>query len=168
MSHRAADIVERHRTSELGQGRLDVVARWLALLPAATRKERPKLLLTEGMVALFRGDQLERLAVLIERVDALVEEGHPDELELAGEVAFFKGYLLYWDGQGESSSRFFEEALEQLDGTQLFIRRLVEAHLALARSLTGQEEQAIRGLEDRLASLDRSEVRVRLSSNGLR
>ena len=120
---RAADIVERHRSGEINLGRLDVVARWLAMLPVATRKERLKLLLTEALI-LYPQVTTERLAPLIERVDALVQEGQPDDRELAAEVAFFKGYLRYWDGQGESSARYLEHASSLLEGTQLLIAAL--------------------------------------------
>ena len=157
---RAADIVERHRSGEINLGRLDVVARWLAMLPVATRKERLKLLLTEAWI-LYPQVTTERLAPLIERVDALVQEGQPDDRELAAEVAFFKGYLQYWDGQGERSLGYLEQASRSLEGTQLLIQRFVHTHLALARSLAGQEEQAIRGLEDRIAEVDGSAVQYR-------
>ncbi len=159
-AERAADIVERHRSGEINAGRVDLVARWLSTLPAATRKERPKLLLTEALI-LYPQVVPERLAPIIERVDALAKEGQPDDLELAGEVAFFKGYLRYWDGQGERSISYLEQASRLLEGTQLLIRRFVHTQLALARSLAGQEEQAIRGLEDRIAGVDGSAVQYR-------
>ena len=46
---RAAEIVEAHRDEEFTADRWYVVERWLGLLPAALRRNRPGLLLTEAM-----------------------------------------------------------------------------------------------------------------------
>ena len=149
---RAAEIVERHRHDELSEDRWHVVARWLAMLPVGIKQERRQLILTEAWISYGRF-QIERIPAVIEQVESRLE-GRTAEPIVAGEVAFFKGCLLYWGGQAESSGRFLEEALTQIAGRARHVESNADVHLALARCMIGQKEQAVRGLEDRIASHD--------------
>jgi LuxR family maltose regulon positive regulatory protein len=145
---RAAEIVERYRFDELTVDQWYVVERWLAMLPADIKQERPKLLLTEAWTLYFRL-QPSRISLILKRIESLIEGQRADSTLLA-EIAFFRGYLHYWQGEAERSLECLEEALSQVVGKEPYVESQLEMHLGLARCMAGQKEQAIRALEDRI------------------
>ena len=147
-AERAARIVERFRQEEFEADRWRVVERWLALLPVASRQERPVLVMAQGWIdsCHFR---LERLPATVERVERLLE-GRALEPNLLGELAFFRGSLQFWGGDAARSIPLFEEALLLLAGSGPHVESNTELLLALARCMEGQPEQAIHSLQQRL------------------
>jgi LuxR family maltose regulon positive regulatory protein len=145
---RAAEIVERDRHDEFDADRWYVVERWLAMLPAKVKRQRPSLLMTDGWVAYCRL-QLERIPVLIQQCEAAVGD-RTLETEQAGELEFFRGSIAYWTGEAENSRRHLEEALSRLGSKERYVESETELALGLARCMTGDKELAVTALEDRI------------------
>jgi LuxR family maltose regulon positive regulatory protein len=145
---RAAEIVEAHRDAEFTADRWYVVERWLGLLPAALRRNRPGLLLTAAWVDYCRW-RMESISPLVERAAELLE-GREAEAVMDGEIAFFRGSFQYWMGEGERSRQLLEEALPGIAGSAPRIEGEAELALGVARSMVGEREGAIRALEDRI------------------
>jgi LuxR family maltose regulon positive regulatory protein len=149
---RAAELVERHRHAELDADRWYVVGSWLARLPAEIKEQRPGLLLARAWANFFQL-RLDRMASLLEQVEPLLDE-ETTEPGLSGEVHYFRGYLSYWEGEGEDGRDHFEQALERLPEGQQLIPGEAALHLGLARCMTGQKEKAVQELSDRIRSTD--------------
>ena len=145
---RAAEIVERHRHNEFDADRWYVVERWLAMLPAKVKRQRPSLLMTDGWVAYCRL-QLERIPFLIQQCEAAVGD-RTIETEQAGELEFFRGSIAYWTGEAEKSRRHLEEARSRLGSKERYVESETELALGLARCMTGDKELAVTALEDRI------------------
>jgi LuxR family maltose regulon positive regulatory protein len=159
---RSAEIVEIHRYDEFIADRWYVVERWLAILSTEIKQVRPKLFLTEAWIANCRF-QLARLPMIVERTESLVR-GQTAEPAVLGELAFFRGFLKYWEGQAECSQRCLEEAVAQLSDRTPYFASEAELVLGLARCMAGKKELAVRALEDRIerAGLPEGQVRSRL------
>ena len=159
-AERAADVVERYRKDELDADRWYVVERWLAMLHAEIRKRRSGLLMAEAWVEYARF-RLARIVPITERV-ALLLEDQDAEPSVGRELAFFQGSIEYWMGQTESSQRHLEEALSQVADPRLEGEAALA--LSLARCMAGEQEKAVRALEDRIqrADIPQSFMRSRL------
>jgi LuxR family maltose regulon positive regulatory protein len=145
---RTAEIVERHRHDEFDADRWYVVERWLAMLPAKVKRQRPSILMTDGWVAYCRL-QLERISVLIQQCEA-ADGDRTLETEQAGELEFFRGSIAYWTGEAEKSRRHLEEALSRLGSKERYVESETELALGLARCMIGDKELAVTALEDRI------------------
>lgn len=142
----AAEIFERHRRAEQDADRWRVVERWLAMLPAEVRRQRPGLLLAEAWVMHDRF-QLREIAPMVERVASIFGDETSDRV-LLGELNFFQGVLLFWQGRGEECLKHMLEAREQIPQTHPRMTGLIEIYAGLARQMIGQEETAIKELTE--------------------
>ena len=138
---RAAEIVERRRHAEFTADRWYEVERWLAMLPTEVKSVRPKLLLTEAWIANCRF-QVARIPAIIDQVEMLLGDG-TTEPTVAGELAYFRGFLAYWEGQPELSQKLLEEALSQLSGKNTPYEGEAELLLGLARCMDGKGKLAL-------------------------
>ncbi len=155
---RAAEIIERCRRDEFAADRWYVVERWLSMLPDDVKQQRPKLLLTEAWIANCRF-QVARIPTIVEQVENLLRE-QTVEPTVWGELAYFRGFLEYWEGNAQSSQQHFEESLSKLAGEKTPYEGEAELLLALAFCMGGQEERAVRGLEDRIDRFGASENQI--------
>ncbi|MBW1799595.1 MAG: response regulator [Deltaproteobacteria bacterium] len=155
----AAEIIERHRNDEFTADRWHVVEQWLAKLPDDIRRERPKLLLTEAWIRNLQ-HQLERVPMLLDEAESLLQS-QTEEPTVSGEIAFFRGYISYFEGQGELSLQYFEDSVSQLSGTNSPFLGEVELMLGLGRCMVGRKDPAIRGLKARIGEVDSSENYLR-------
>ena len=154
-AEQAAQAVETHRDEAFIADRWFAVHRWLTMLPADIKQQRPKLLLTEAWIANLQ-HQMERVPLLLQKAEALMDHQATDP-SLAGELAFFKGYVVYWEGQAERCIQYNETAIAKLAGkTSSFIGE-AELMLGLARCMAGQTERAIRDLKRKIQATDASE-----------
>ena len=151
----AAGIVERHRQAEFAGDRWHVAQGWLDMLPMEVKRSRPGLLISEASVAYSRW-QLERVSAILPQVEALLAK-RPKEPHWAGELAYLKGTVEYWAGEGENSRNHLEEALS-LAGGLPHVRGEAVLALALARCMCGQNGFAIESLEALTHELDASEA----------
>ncbi|MGB5286608.1 MAG: AAA family ATPase, partial [Polyangiales bacterium] len=148
----AAEICERHRHAELNADRWYVVESWLARLPAEIKQQRPVLLLAQAWIVYFRF-LVPRLASIVERVESLLE-GKAAEPTLLAELNLFRGYLSYWQGQGESSRKCLEETLAVVSHHHPLIAGEAGLLLGLARRMCGQKEVAIQELDDKIQNVE--------------
>ena len=122
--------------------------RWLAMLPADVKQNRPLLLLTEAWIAYCRL-RTERIPAILERVASFLPD-QAAEPSVIGEVEFFRGSFKYWEGEGDRSSRILEGAVSQLAAKSPYVQSEAELALGLARCMAGHEKEAIRALEGRI------------------
>ncbi len=99
----AARIVERHCYAELEVDRSYVVKRWLDQIPEDVKRARPILMLAHAWALTFN-QQIDKVAALVEELELLLQQQKCSE-ELFGELYFFQGWLLFWQGEFEQSKR---------------------------------------------------------------
>jgi LuxR family maltose regulon positive regulatory protein len=145
---RAAEIVERHRIDELDADRWYVVRRWLDMLPEACKRQRASLLLAEAWV-LYEQFQLSPIAPILDRVTSLLDDETADPA-LVGEMHFFRGALRYWEGRGEESRSYIEEAERRLDGRRGLVGGLLGLYDGMSNCMSGHQERAIEALNARV------------------
>ena len=151
----AAEIVEKYRHNMHEAGRWHVIERWLDRLPEGIIQKRAALLLAKAWIAYLRF-QLERIPSMIEQAESLIDDKTAEPL-IWGELNFFRGNLLYWQGEAETGARLLEEALAQIPEKEIHVRSNTELILGLARQMIGQKERAIQAFDDRIRALDPSE-----------
>lgn len=155
----AADVVEDHRYSELDSDRWNIIAQWMNMLPTEIRQMRPKLLLTEIWLCNLQ-HQFARALPLLVQVGSLLD-GQPAEPMVAGEFAFLRGYVAYFEGQPELSRQALEEAVPLLMGKQTPFLGEAELLLGSVRCMLGEKDQAIRDLKTRISEVDPAENYLR-------
>ena len=96
-----------------------------------------------------------RVQPLIEQAELLLDQTAAPYL--LGELNFFKGNLLYWQGQAERSIQTLEEALAQTPDAHTLVKSNIELMLGLARHANGQKASAIRALNARIHTADPSQ-----------
>jgi len=145
----AARIVERHCYQEIEADRNYVVGRWLASIPKDITRQSLTLVLAHTWVAMF-GNQLEQVAALTGDAEALLkaEDTHTG---LAGEVDFFRGYLLFWEGVTGESMRLLARAQQSIDSHKNMIIAEVDLHLAFAQYVDGEGKLAIQTVNEQIA-----------------
>jgi len=151
----AAEIVEKYRHNMHEAGRWHVIERWLDRLPEGIIQKRAALLLAKAWIAYVRF-QLERIPPMIEQAESLLDDKTAAPL-LWGELNFFRGNLLYWQGEAETGARLLEEALARIPEKEIHVKNNTELILGLARQMIGQKERAIQAFDDRIRALDPSE-----------
>lgn len=149
---RAAQLVERHRQSALNDDQWFTLEKWLTLLPETVVQERTELLIARAWVFLhlFRFDEV---FPLLDHIESLLDQDSAQK-PLRGEIALMRGYILYFFGDGASSLKYIEEALEQIPVSFYEARAQSEVIFALASQMQGQKEQALRGLDDLIVHYD--------------
>ncbi len=152
---RAAESLEANRDEEFLADRWFVVERWLAMLPADIKQERPKLLLTEAWICYLQ-HLLARIPMLLDRAESLLRSQTAEPMALA-EIAFFRGYIAYFKGEAEQSLKYLENAVSTLAGTKSPILGETELVLGLARCMNGNKDLAVQALEGRINEVHSSE-----------
>ena len=154
----AAEIIERCRRDEFTADRWYAVQRWLEMLPADIKQQRPKCLLTEAWIANCRF-QVARIPMIVEEVDALLRD-QTVEPTVRGELSYFRGFLEYWEGHARLSQQHFEEALSRLSGEGTPYEGEAELLHGLALCMDGQQDLAVQRLEDRIDRTDPAEGQI--------
>ena len=149
---RAVQLVERHRQSALNNDQWYALEKWLTMLPETLVQERAELLMAKAWVILHHFN-FEAIFSIMDHVESLLDE-HTTQKALRGEVAFMRGYILFLLGDGASSLKYTEEALERIPYSFFEARGQSEMSLALASQMQGQKEHALCGLDDLLAHYD--------------
>ncbi len=154
-AEQAAQAVETHRDGAFIADRWFAVHRWMAMLPGDIKQQRPKLLLTEAWIANLQ-HQMERVPLLLQKAEALMNHQTADP-SLAGELAFFNGYVVYWEGQAERCIQYNEAAIAKLAGKKSPFIGEAELMLGLARCMAGQTERTVRDVKRKIQATDASE-----------
>ena len=163
----AARLIERHLEEQiLRRSEGATIARWLAALPTAVVRSRPRLCFGQALTALLRGraDEAESLLDAVERAsDTAGEEPYEPSVGRAASIlanlpavtAVGRADLARLRGEPEHEAIFARQALAHLteqDGMQL--GSFARYHLAMADWLGGLPEEAEQGLAEVVA--DRS------------
>jgi LuxR family maltose regulon positive regulatory protein len=151
---RGVEIIERYRNDEFTADRWHMVQQWLSMLPADIKRKRPKLLLTEAWIANLQ-HQLGRVPILLDQAETL-PRSQTEEPTVLAEIAFFRGYITYFEGQAERSLQHLEDAVSELAGTNSPFLGEAELMLGLARCMLGQKDPAVRALKARIGEVDSS------------
>ena len=148
----AVQIIEKHRHDALARDQWSAVSGWLDHLPDEGVPESAGFLLTKAWVLEFQFWLLE-VPAIIERVESLLEKETAEHI-LMGELCFFKGHLLFWEGQNDRSIEFFRKAQELVSREEKYdlIRGDTELYCAMALQIAGQEGIAIRELNEKIGS----------------
>ena len=149
---RAAQLVERHRQFALDQNQWFRLEKWLTLLPETVVQERTELLIARAWVYLFYF-RFDAIFPLLDRIESLLDQDSAQK-SLRGEIALMRGYVLYFLGDGASSLKYVEKALEQIPISFYEARGQSEVIFALANQMQGRKEQALRGLDDLITHYD--------------
>jgi LuxR family maltose regulon positive regulatory protein len=157
----AARLIERHLEEQiLRRSEGATMARWLAALPTAVVRSRPRLCFGQALTALLRGraEEAEPLLDAVEQASGSAgEEPYEPSVGRAASIlanlpavtAVGRADLARLRGDPEGEAAFARQALAQLteqDGMQL--GSFARYHLAMADWLGGRLEAAERGLAE--------------------
>ncbi len=144
----AAVYIEKNRQSLHDADKWFVLRNWLALLPDPVVRQRPQLLMAQAWV-LYHQFKFFEILPLMDTVESLISMG-PEDDALIGEVDFFRGYCNYFSGNGEPSFQHLQSALNKIPESHHEIRGQAELVFGLASQMQGQQEKAVRRLNDLL------------------
>lgn len=148
-AERAGDIVERYRGAEFDSNRWYVVQRWMALLPDEIKQRRHRLQLATAWL-LDDEFRVAEIPAVLERAEALLEN-EPDDLLSLGELLYFKAYICFWSGDGQSAAAFLKRVLELAPkNPDSFLRAQAELFAGMSAFLNGQGDAAIDTFDRRL------------------
>ena len=151
----AARIIESHRLEELELDRWYRLERWLAMIPHEVLQERPLLLLSRAWIY-YQQSKIVEVVEIVERLEQLFKIRETDD-ELIAELSFFHGFFTYFEGEGETSRKYLEEARAKLKGRMGLILGEVDFMLGMAGQMCGQEESSIQILNQRIFEAGESE-----------
>ncbi|MCP4405637.1 MAG: hypothetical protein GY801_51080, partial [bacterium] len=137
----AAELVERNRHTPLNEDKWYILEKWLARFPDTIVQQRPGLLMAKVWVANFQST-LWAIPPLLQQVDSLLEHDAIEE-SLVGEIDFFKGLLLFWEGRIDRSLKLFGLALERLPQDHIGALNEAEIYFAMASQMAGQGKRAV-------------------------
>lgn len=146
----AANIVERYARSMMNEDKWYVLEKWLSKLPDTVVQMRPELLMAYAWKHHFR---LEIVAIppILDRVDDLLADS-VETRNLSGEVAFFRGFFSFFQGNGARSLDYLKHALEQTPVTDAWFRGETELLFGLAGQMEGHQDRVTRTLAEWLKS----------------
>jgi len=140
----AAQLVGQNARSVLDQDQWHVLEKWIAQLPDDIVQERPELLIAKAWVA-FHHFALGTIPPLLESVERILEDNAPNQ-PLWGEVNFFWGHHLYWQGQRANCLAKLNRALDRIPKEHHLARGETELFWSLASQMSGQKYEAIQQL----------------------
>jgi LuxR family maltose regulon positive regulatory protein len=160
----AVQLVEQHRTRMLNTDRWYVLEKWLSMLPDTVIQQRPELLMGQVWVHYFHF-RLTHIPPVLDVAESLLSNKQKEKL-LYGEIYLIKGVLCFLQGDGASSLKYIEDALERIPATYHMIRGFAETYFGFAGQMQGQKERVLdvlSGLLQHQSLHDIRKVRVLLS-----
>src|SRR5215207_9524361 len=153
----AARLVERHLDGLLLRGEGATVQRWFAVLPAELVGSRPRLLLTQTLLALISGrlEAADGLLDAAERAFAVTgEEPYEPAVGRAASllanvpamIALYRAALAAFRGDTEGTSAFASRALAEIGEGESMLEVYARGHLAMAEWLRGRLPEAEQAL----------------------
>jgi len=143
----AADLIEQYRHRVMNSDNWHRIEIWLGQLPEEVKQHRPALLVAQAWIAFYR-HALWAIPALIERAEGLMC-GHADE-PLRGEIDFFHGLDLFWQGDSIHSLTVLGRALERIPEANHQARGEAELFYGVSGQMSGQSETAIKALNQLL------------------
>ena len=156
-AEQAAAIIEEQWYKLLDADQWYVLQRWLDKLPPLRMRQRPHLLLAQARIAYFQHN-LKAIPPLLRLVEALPEAELRDPL-IQGEMEFFRGHQLYWQGRSRQSLAHLQKTLQYVPREHVLSRASAEIFFALARYASGQAEAAVTFLNQALCEYLLSDLR---------
>jgi len=135
----AAQLIEKNRHIPLNEDRWFVLEKWLKQLPDEIVQERPELLLARVWI-LNHKFAMWAIPPLLTKVEKLFGEESGEVPR--GEIDFFKGIFLYWEGQGARATELIGQALDKIPKKNIGVRNEAEIYFAISLQLAGQGKQA--------------------------
>ena len=152
----AARIIEQHFDLVYStRGEAATIHRWLSVLPAEVIRSRPRLLLTQALMAATSG-RLELVEPLLDAVECAPPGWADEPFEPAsGVVASYlinvpalttlhRGYLAQFHGDAEATAAFSTQALAQSKPEERLLSASAHGFLAVAEWLRGRLAEAER------------------------
>jgi LuxR family maltose regulon positive regulatory protein len=153
----AAQLVEQYRQAMLNSDRWYVFEKWLSMLPDAVIQQRPELLLAQVWVHYYHFRHA-LIPSILDVVESLLTN-KPKEQPLYGEIYLFRGVICFFQGDGELSLKYIEDALERIPEDYHMIRGFTEILFGVAGQMDGQKERVVNVLSDLLHQQPLNDVR---------
>jgi len=158
----AARLVERHLDGLLLRGESATVRRWFAALPAELVGSRPRLLLTQTLLALISGrlEAADGLLDAAERAFAVTgEEPYEPAVGRAASllanvpaiIALYRAALAAFRGDTDGTRVFASRALAEIGEGESMLEAYARGHLAMAEWLRGRLPAAEQALASTVA-----------------
>ena len=152
----AARIIEQHFNLVYStRGEAATIHRWLSVLPAGLVRSRPRLLLTQALMAATSG-HLEEVEPLLNAVDCAPPGWAGEPFEPAGGAAasylvnvpalttLHRGYLAQFHGDPEATAAFSTQTLAEIKPGERLLSASAHGFLAVAEWLHGRLTEAER------------------------
>jgi LuxR family maltose regulon positive regulatory protein len=145
---RAANLLERNVRTLLNEDQWHIVRKWLVQLPAEIVQQRPELLLAKAWMANYQLD-VKVIPGILESSEVLLDDSEGSQ-PLKGQIDFFRGNTLLWQGQASRSLELLNRALVRIPEAYQMARGETEIIWSLASQMVGQSDKAVRFLHKRL------------------
>ena len=156
----AVRLVEQNRQGILNLDRWYVFEKWLSMFPDTVVPQHVGLLMSKAWVHYHHFD-IPSLPSVMDATEALLTN-ETDDQALRGEIDFFRGYLCYFQNDGEQSLKHLNHALKEIPESYHEIRGQCEILHGLASQMQGEKEKAVKTLND-LIYQHRSSKTIRIT-----
>jgi LuxR family maltose regulon positive regulatory protein len=144
----AAQLLEQNVHTLLNEDRWHIVQKRLAQLPAEIVQQHPELLLAKAWVVYYQLDVM-AIPAILETAEKCLDDSERAQ-PLRGQIDFFWGSDLYWQGQASRSLELLSSALARIPEAYHMARGEAEVFWGLASQMSGQKNKAVRTLSKRL------------------
>ena len=152
----AARLVEENRQAILNLDKWYVIERWLSMFPDVFLNQDVGLNMAKAWI-LYHHFDIRGLPSLIDTAEALLTKQTANQ-SLLGEIDFFRGYLYYFQNDGTRSLKHLNHALNRIPESCHEIRGQSEILHGLASQMQGEEERAVKKINDLLLQLKSSKT----------
>ena len=151
----AIEIIDDYRGDFHEFGGAMTVDRWASKIPEKVSANQPVLLITEAW-SLFAKFRMDLLPPLLEQIDELLAKNSDNNI--AKEVSFFRGNLLYWSGDAEGGAVHLNELYGIDDDLPRYLRINLYVIWSFANHMLGEEEMINDELRKKLATTDLQDI----------
>ncbi len=155
---RAADIIEAHKDVMLDADQWGILEKWLSWLPEEVIARRKGLILSQMWIAQFQYD-LSRAVQLLAHLETLLAPDESLDSVMAGEISFFRGLPLFWEGNIAESLPYFQQAQAWLPEERELPRATADLYVGVARQFLGQVEETLASFQALLTRVKKDGVR---------
>lgn len=140
----ATRLLEQNVRPLLNADQWHVLQNRLAQLPADVIQQRPELLIAKAWVS-FHQFALRAIPPILENIETILDDDENTQ-PVRGEVDFFWGHHLFWQGENTRSLEFLQRALQRIPEVHHLARGETELFWGVASQMSGHETQAVRTL----------------------
>lgn len=154
----AAEIIEAHKDVLLDADQWGILEKWLSWLPEEVIARRKGLILSRMWIAQFQYD-FPRAVRLLTHLETLLAPDEALDPVMAGEIAFFRGLPLFWEGNIAESLPYFQQAQAWLPEERELPRATADLYVGVARQFLGQVEETLTSFQTLLTQVKKDGVR---------